>query len=239
MGASISQQAKQTLSLYTDVVNSVVNNVYSEASQRCAGANYFKVNIGGGPDCNFIADNVTVIIRQKVETNCTFESEQVTQLDTEFRTQLDQQTRQFIDQQASNRSGWLAIFFSIVGQQGEQRQEITNRIVNSITNNITSKCESVSQALNSGEVLLCGAWSNSSLNFSQDALVTAYTSCINQNVIKTFTDDTILQRLYQETEQVAKNEAQGLSNIWIYIAIVGVVLLVILIIAAVVFARRS
>lgn len=239
MGNAIqSNETQQTLSAYTSFVNNLVTNISTTARAQCTSGNNFDLITGGSQDCPFVFSGGSLTVTQLAGTTCTFNSTQVTDLNNTLKDQLTTKTRQFIDQKADNRQGWLATAFSIAVQKGISKEELINRIVNGVTTNLTNRCESVAQSLNNQRVRLCGVYTNATLNFNQSSFVTAYTSCVNENLIKTFVDDQVLQDIAQETDQVLINRQGGLDDIYRYIIIGIVALLAIVLIVGLIFLLR-
>ena len=85
---------------------------------------------------------------------------------------------------------------------------------------------------------MCGNFKNSNIVITQDAAVTAITSCVNQAVIQSFTKNSVLNNVAQQTDQKLLTQQKGvdLGKIFMWIGIiVGVLLLLALIGAAIYF----
>jgi len=239
MGSAQSNATKQILSDYTNVVNSTVTNVYSNASSSCGAINNFSLETG--KDCPFEMINGTFDIGQTAGTKCNLDSKNVTDLSATFLTQLTNNTKQFIEQNEQNKQGWFATAFSLQIQDAANVQQVMSLISNSFSLNFTSLCSSVANAFNNATVNLCGYFNHTTFNFQQNAFVTALTSCVNQNVINIWTSNAILNNLSQKTDQKLLSEQSGVdfTRIFIIIGIIVAILLIGGIIIAVVKSKSG
>jgi len=228
MGNIQSNATKQVLADYTNVVNSTVVNVYNSAAASCASANNFSLQTGGGSDCNFQMINGSINVTQTAGTNCQLNSQNVNSLSAQFQTQLTNNTQQFIQQNSQNKQGWFATAFSLQMNNASNVTEVMNQISNSSSANFTNLCNSVSDALNNATVKLCGIYDGSSFNLNQNALVTAITSCVNQNVVNIWTSNQVLNSLWQATDQKLASTQSGFSLKWILIIVVVIVVLLLI-----------
>lgn len=233
MGNVQVNETRQILSDYTKIVNDVVNSVYNTAISQCTAGNTLSIQTGG-VDCPFEFTNGTFNIFQVAGTNCTLTSSNISQLGTTLKNEIQNKTQQFLEQQSQNEQGWLAVALSLQINQATNVTEITNQIFNSINNNIINSCSSVSNALNTGQLKLCGVYNGATFNINQNATVTALTSCVNQAVINTFVNNPVLNDLVQKTEQKLKSKQEGIGALtWVLLA--GAVFLVVAIIAFIIF----
>lgn len=188
----------------------------------------FNFRTGGAKYCPFNFTNGVMSITQTAGTNCQLSSNNVNNLTSQFQTQLTNETQQFIQQNASNSQGWFATAFSLQIQGATTVDDVMNQIKNSTKGNFNNTCTSVSSALNEATVRLCGYYDSTTFDFNQNALITAITSCINQNVIDTWTSNTVLNQLWQQTDQQLASTQSGLSMGLIILIIVIIVIVIIL-----------
>lgn len=231
MGNMQSNVTKQTLADYTNVVNSTVANVYSSAAQTCASGNNFTLNTG--QNCGWVPGfellNGSLNVTQTAGSNCQLNSQTITNLSAQFQTQLTNNTQQFIEQNSQNKQGWFATAFSLQVQGASNTTEIMTQLSNFFNSNFTSLCSAVDTAFNNATVNLCGVYDGSNFNFNQNALVTALTSCVNQNVINEWTSNQVLNNLWQQTDQKLASTQSGFSLSWIFIIIIAIVALIVII----------
>lgn len=237
MGNVQANLTKQTLAAYTNVINSTVANVFNNAAQTCAGGNYFSLSTGQG--CPFEIVNGEFNLTQRASTTCTLNSQNITSLSAQFKTDLINNTRQFIEQESKNSQGWFATALSLQINQASTVEEIVNQINNSFNVNFTNTCSSVSTAFNTAVLNLCGYFDATKFNISQNAIVDALTSCVNENTINIWTSNSVLNKLWQDTDSKLASH-QGFDPKWLIIGVVAIILLiVILIIVLVIIGRKK
>lgn len=229
MGNIQSNKTKQLLADYTSMVNNTVSNVYNSAVADCTSANNFTLETGGGQYCDFKIINGTINISQTAGSKCQLNSQNINNLSATFQNQLTNDTKNFITQSAKSKQGWFATAFSLQQNDASNVTDVMNQISNSSSANFTNICSSVSDALNNATIQLCGVFDASTFNFSQNAMVTALTSCINQNTIKVWTSNQVLNKLWQDTDQKLASTQSGVSFGWIAFIIIGIVILLIII----------
>lgn len=221
MGNSIqSNVTKQIMSNYTKIVNETVMDVYNDAASTCQSGNMMNIETGGGQYCDFEIINGSININQTAGTNCKLDSTNVNNLSTNFTTQLINKTKQFIQQDAQNKQGWFATGFSLQISDATTVDQIMTQITNETKANFINKCSSVNTALNNGIAKLCGTYDGSSFNFNQNALITSITSCINQNVVDSWTNNSVLNNFWMQTDQKLASTQSGFSLKWLLIIIV-------------------
>ena len=223
MGNVQANLTNQTLASYTEVVNSLVNQVYNQAVNECSSGNNMTLDFGIGCVLEIVDGEVNVT--QVAGTNCNFQSSNVVNTSANFTNQLKTLTQNFIEQNAKSEQGWFAVAFSLGINGASSATEVTNLISNYFTNNVTTGCTAVSNALNNAQIRLCGRFRGTTFNFNQNALVVAITSCVNEVVTKAFTDNTVLNELLTETEQKLTSKQEGLSSIFWIILVIGVVII--------------
>lgn len=229
MGNIQSNVTKQTLADYTNVVNSTVAKVFNNAAAQCASGNTFTLQTGG-QDCTFEMRNGTINVFQTAGTNCKLDNQNITDLTADFQTQITNNTKQFIEENSKNKQGWFATAFSLQIQGASNIEQVMTQITNETKIDFTNMCSSVATALNYAKVILCGYFDATTINFTQNALVSSLTSCVNHNTINIWTSNAILNNLWQSTDQKLASEQAGLNFTWVFIisSIISVILLLII-----------
>jgi large-conductance mechanosensitive channel len=100
----------------------------------------------------------------------------------------------------------------------------------------------VANSFNAAKVNLCGVYSGTTFNFNQAALTTALTSCVNEIIVSVFTTNSVLNQLWQQTDQKLYSEQSGFDSIfkWLIVlaAIIGAVIIIGFIIFLIIDARK-
>ena len=226
MGNVQANETKQILSSYTNVVNSVVANVYNKALANCSSSNNLMLTTGR--DCVFNFSDGTMNFKQVAGSNCKLDSINTTELTSSFNTEIINKTRNFIEQNAKNDQGWFATAFSLQINDAENVTDVMNQITNSFNVNFTNQCQSISNALNNANVDLCGYFDKTTFNFEQNAFVTAITSCVNKNVMNMWTSNSVLNDLWSKTDQKLASTQAGFSFVWLFLIIIALVILLII-----------
>lgn len=234
MGNAQANETNQTMAAYTNIVNSTATSVYNQASQSCASGNNFTLNTGEG--CYFESINGTFNVTQTAGTKCTFSSSDIASLNANFSNQLQNNTQQFIQQNSQSKQGWFATAFSFQVNGASNTTEVMSQMSNVFTQNFTNLCSSVANALNNATVNLCGIYDNTTFNFNQNAMVTSITSCVNDIVINVWTSNSVLNQLYQMTDQKLASQQSGFGSFLVWIAVIIGAVIVLGIIIAIIFA---
>jgi hypothetical protein len=239
MGSIQSNITKQALSDVTNVVNQNVTNVINTSIADCAAGNVNSFTTGilpNGTYCPFSFTNGTINLNQTVKANCVLNSQNTTQVVSDFSSLVNNAIQQAASQSGSSTQGWLATAVSFQVNGLETDTQIINNITNYVQNNVKNTCQSSSQAFNNGQVALCGVYSGSSFNITQDATVTALTSCINQTILDAFVNNSVLNQLSIDTDQKLTSQQSGIGSFFIYIAIIFAVVAVLGIIGGIIYA---
>jgi len=227
MGSAQSNVTKQTLASYTNVINTAMFNAYNESVGRCSASNTLVIDT-----CpTFEIINGSLNVTQAAAADCQFNSQNFNTFTAKFTTEVRNATKQFIDENAKNKQGWFATAFSFQINGASNSSEVTNKIMNSFQGNTTNICRDESDAMNSGKLLLCGTFDGSAINVKQNSTVTSLVSCVNRNTEQAFVSNSVLNDLYQKTNQKLASEQAGVGSFfeWIVIAIVaGIILLIII-----------
>jgi hypothetical protein len=232
MGSGQSAITTQTLAAYTNIVNQVATNVYNQASQDCATQNVFQATF-----CpTFNATDSGWTLNQQASTRCTFNNQNVANLNATFANQLQTTTQSFITDDLKNQQGFFATAFSFQLTDASTTQDIMNQMTNLFTSNFTNLCSAVSTSLNSGIVNFCGTWKNSPILINQNSLVTSITSCVNEAVANIWQSNQVLNDLYTMTNNKLSSTQEGIASIFIYILIGLGILAIIGLIGGIIYA---
>ena len=216
MGNIQSSVTQQVLTDYTTIVNNTVANVFNSASSACASGNTMHLQTGGAPDCQFNMTGGSLTSTQTAGTKCKLSSQNISTLTATFNTQITNNIRQFIENDLTNNQGWFATALSFQMTNASTVDDIMTQISSSVNANFINTCSSVANALNNEQVLLCGNFDGTKIDFTQNALVSSLTSCVNENTIKVWTQNVILNKLWQQTDQKLASTQSGISLTWIF-----------------------
>ena len=241
MGNFQSNKTRQMLAAYTNIVNEEVTKIYNSAVTECRAENRMKLRFGGGEFCDFKITNGNINASQTSGTSCALNSQNVNKLNAQFTTELTNKLTSFIKQEQKNKQGWFATAFSFQMNEADTAEKVTNQITNSFTTDFTNKCEAVANAFNDKEAVLCGVYDTTTIDLSQNALVTMLTSCVNENTVSIWTKNKVLNDLWQATDQKLASQQSGLDLkwLWIALAVVGGLLLVIGVFVLIMKARGN
>lgn len=220
MGNIQSNQTKQVLSDFTNIVNNTSVSVFNNATQNCTGFNDLSVVTGGGQYCNFDAYNSQFNYGQNATTKCNLDSKNINSVTADFTNKVTNQIQQYIQQSAASKQGWFATAFSLEINGASSTDDIMTIIKNEFKSNFNNNCDSVNQAFNRGNVTLCGTYDFTTVNVTQDAIVTALTSCVNENMVKIWTSNAVLNQLWQCTDQALASQQSGLDFGWLSIVLI-------------------
>lgn len=223
MGNVQANETKQELATFTSIVNDVAMSVYNQAVSNCTSQNWLKVRAGGGQDCVFALNDGDLNITQQASCIQSLNSDNINKLTATFTNEILNKLQQHIGQQEQNKQGWFATAFSFQINDASNTQEVMNQINTQINANFNNTCSAVAEAFNKGTVLLCGTYNNSNININQNAAITALTSCINQNIVNVWTQNKVLNELWQKTDQKLASEQSGLDLKWLWITL-GIIL---------------
>lgn len=237
MGNIQANLTKQTLADYTNMVNSVVADVYNSAISICASGNDFSLSTGVGCDFKFV--NSAINVSQFAGSTCKLDADNINKLSAKFTNDIINKTQQFIDQRSQNKQGWFATAFSFQINNASNSTEVTNQIKNSFDINFTNKCQAVTSAFNKGSVNLCGYYDSSTFDFKQNALTNALVSCVNENIMDIWVTNSVLNELWQRTDQKLASEQAGLSLKWLFIGIAIIVAIMIIVSLIYFFAKHG
>ena len=82
---------------------------------------------------------------------------------------------------------------------------------------------------------LCGVFSNTTFNFSQNAILTSFTSCINNTTINYISSNSLYNDIAQKTDNHFKSTQEGIGSLFRWIIIIVAIVAVLIIIGLIVF----
>ena len=241
MGNIQSNITTQTLADYTNAMNSAVQETYSAAISGCTATDElsFQAGAGGSGGCNFEIINGSININQTATASCNLNNQNINNTKVSFQNTITNATKQFIDQNSQNKQGWWATAFSFQVNGASNSTEVSTTIGNSFVGSITEICRQEAAAMNQEKILLCGTYNASTVNVTQNATVTALVSCINRNVTNVFTTNSVLNELWQQTDQKLASQQAGLDSVLFWLAIAGGILIIFIIIIGVAFSGKK
>lgn len=220
MGVGQSQQATDTLKASSTVINQAIIDAQSSSTLNCSAGSNVKFTTGKG--CYFYSDGSTFNFNITVDDNCVLNSTVLTNINQQFKTQVTSALTSFIQSQANSSEGWLATAITVEVQGANTAEEIATQITNSFNDNVSVVCKEDASSSANGELDLCGVWDTSTINFNQSASTTALANCVTRTIITAFSTNSVLQELYEKTEQAVKQQSSGIDTVFIYL-IVGIV----------------
>src|SRR5665811_493717 len=146
MGSSQSQQATQTLSQYTSIINTAMIEIVNENKSRCVALNINKFTTG--QDCFFELNGGNINITQRANANCSLSALNESDVNIEFDNTIENKTVQFIDAQEKSEQSWLATALSLQVQGASTSAQIANEIMNEFQANIVNTCSNEASAIN-------------------------------------------------------------------------------------------
>jgi hypothetical protein len=233
MGNIQSSSTKQILSSYTSVINDSVANIINSSTLNCTASNRLEVQTGGEPNCTFQSIDSTFNFNQNAVSNCRLISENINDISSTLQNTVKTTTENFINNDLQNKQGWFALAFSLQIANSSSASEVAQIISNQFNGQIENICRTQVGAFNHGTLLLCGAYSGTTFNYSQDAVSTAIASCVNQNIIRIFNTNSALSEMWSRTDNALASEQTGFN--FKYLIIIGVIILAIIIIGLIIF----
>ncbi len=211
-----SSVTKQTLSEYTTIINSVVVKALNESIGGCVSDNVATWNIGTVPPCSSGAGgNTTQILNsnlsfiQNALAQCNFSSVNSVLSSQTFNNEVKSQTKQFITNNLKNSQGFFAIGFSLQSNSSVSQATFNTAIDNAFNENITNICKNFTFDANQFTINLCGYYDGDNFDFTQNAINTSITSCINKTVIDIFVQNQVLNNFAQNTDNALVSAQAG------------------------------
>ena len=243
MGISVqSSVTKQVISDYTNVVNNAVTQASNNTDFNCVSDNELRVLVGSIPgsniggktflpqQCYFELTDGSFNVSQTSGAQCTLNSTNLNSITTDLKNSIKSRTESWINMNLENYQGWLSIAISIANAESVSVSDIATDISNSISNSLYNDCEANAGAYNQGFLSYCGVYNKANINIDQSSHITAITSCVNENIVKNITSNTVITSIIEKTDQTIVSKQDGLSTIWkwIIIGIVAIILIVFL-----------
>lgn len=251
MGFNIqSASTTATQNDYTNFVNSFVTNVVNNSSVVCNTNQNYNINFGfipagggfGPQTCTFSLSNGNINVTQTTAQNCNLTAENINEISATITNNITNQLSQWITNNLASNQGWLSIAFSSQFANNISAQQVAAMITNNAITNISSTCAAEISAAQNSNITVCGVFNKVDFNFTQAAVITNLTSCINKNTINYIANNTQLNGMAQTADNKLASSQEGLSTIakYIVIAVVAVVVLIIIgVILYFVFGSKS
>jgi hypothetical protein len=129
----------------------------------------------------------------------------------------------WIKQQMEQSNGWLATGLNFGFAGISTTEEMKTQLTSLFTANIANSCTSFLDQYQEQGVYICGWYTNVNFDFSQSALATSITSCVNTNIIKAYSSNSVLQDFVTKTDQAVSQQNAGILDFLVYI-VVGLVI---------------
>ena len=242
MGNVQTNLTRQTITAFTEYLNTNITQITNNARANCVAGNILTLNIGG-PNCPSAAtlpfEGIDLGIDQRALANCQLNAQFVSQLNTQIENQIENIVKNFIEQDLKNNQGFFALAFSGQANIAESTTQVSNRIANYVKSNIDTFCGATSIATNEQTINLCQPVLYSKIRLNQDASATAYVNCVSNTIVDAFIKDGALNELASKATQTAASKQEGLGSILIYIIIAAAIIAVIAIIGLIIYLVMS
>ncbi|CAI2358590.1 Hypothetical protein MVR_LOCUS297 [uncultured virus] len=243
MGASLTTDtSKQTLSEYTQFMNTAVTNIVTQSASSCDVDQTY--NFTSGQGCFVFMGDTTVSATQTANTKCALTAINDIQSTTDFQNFVQSNTLAFIKQNAQQTNGFFHIGESIAINKNISDTDIATDISNSITTDISTQCSNTINVDQKSVINLCGIYLGDVLDFNQDANVLGITSCINDIVQKAYASNGSFTTYVNNTNQYIEQKNKGAGSLaWAVLGplmiIFGVLFLVIMVVLIALFYYNS
>ena len=227
MGNFSSQETNSAVSSFIDITNTAIVNISNNASSNCSSTQSFRLHTGLDPrggTCPFFYDGGGIASRLDGVVSCTLSSENRNTITTDFQNNISTIIDTWIKQQLEQSNGWLATGLSFGFAGISTTEEMKTQLTSLLNTNITSSCVSFLDQYQEQNIWLCGYYKNVNIDFSQSGLATSITSCINNNITKAYSSNSVIQEFVTKTDQEMSQKNAGLFD-WIVIVIVGLVII--------------
>ena len=246
MGANLSNQYTQnTVDSLTSVVNQTVSNVLQTASTNCTSSNTYNALFGSYPtSVNLQTGEITfarcdtninsVDINQIATGSCNLSSGITSDVQANITNNLASNINTWMTQNAAQNNGWIGIGLNIASQEQINQVQLSTMIANTISSNISQTCSAFVAASNLFQVSYCGNYPNGVVN-TQQAISQNLTSCIVNNVVTLIVQNEVLNNIVTKTSQQTNQTNQGISDIFRWLVIGGIVIAALIIIGVLLF----
>ena len=244
---------KQTLSVVTNIMNKEISNINIDSVSKTTTDVVSSLETGG-PACGatvinaigtdgFSATGTTINAGENIISNVTFNSTNITSIQTQMDNAIKNALNQYVKQTATTKGSWLNIGFSLsVNMTTTINEEtVTNNINNITQTDYNSQCSDIINNYINKKALLCGSFTDDTINLGLDVTTTGLTICANKVLLNFIATNNVLNQFSQNTDQATKDitppPLAGLTNIAraiiiavaaiVGIIIIGVIILVI------------
>jgi large-conductance mechanosensitive channel len=215
---------------YTNFVNNFVSNIVNSANLQCNATQNYTVSLGIIPGykefppqtCPFKFTNGTINVTQTLAQTCNLNSENISDISVKITNSITNALKQWIDNHLSSNQGWLAIAFSSQSANNISSQQVATMITNNAITNISNTCAAEINSAQNATIPVCGVFDGATFNFTQAAIVSNLTSCINKTTLNYIATNTQLNSMAQTADNKLASSQEGLTSIfkWIIIAVV-------------------
>lgn len=238
MGNFTSQYTENTISSFTNLVNSVSNTIVNNSNITCGSAQSIQVSSGIAPNGSgataqaacaqyTVFENSNIVIDQTNTDNCTLTSSNITQITTDVKNTLTTEINQWINQNLNQNAGWLSTALNIANQEGISQTELVSNLTNLISNNVSNTCSAYVQDSQDITLYFCGYYKNFNLLVNQKTASLALATCLNKTIVQSYASNSTLIDIVQKTDQAVYQATAGifdwLTTIIVVIVIVGLI----------------
>lgn len=230
-----SNTVRNFVSAYTNFMNTRVSENINKGLSNCRAGNLGTVSIGG-PGCGKVkVSGSDISVLQNAKASCNLSSQNESQLYTDIQSSVAKQIEDFVNQKSTSVQDFLAVGAAAFNvNQTDFQKTLSTTITNAIREQTTNICQGDFSATNNGTLALCADIENSKVLLSQDASVTAITSCVNRILSEAVTKNAELNALLTKVDQYTASEQKGLGGLlkWFIVGgiVAGVIIIVIMII---------
>ena len=240
MGFNIqSDDTQNTLNDFTSVVNTAVEKAKNVVQSTCTAENNLTVLAGqlynpNGPATPCEVNVEGVNITQLADANCNVTGQFKNDFQNSITNNVKTDIEQWIKTNLNSNQGWLAIAFSSEAAVNQNAETVATTLSNGLTADITNTCSAQLAASNNAVVTICGNY-RKDFNFQQSAFVTNVTSCIANNTVSFIANNQILNSMAQTADSTLSSQQEGLSTIFKWLILAGVILAALIIIGVLLF----
>lgn len=221
------------LSHATTFMNSNVSAVVNRSTADCTARNYVTIMLGlppttTSPGCTAQVNDSSIIGDQTASASCSLASNNSVTLSNTIKSEVENEIEQLMSQETKAVQEFLALGQAAFNMNSaEFSTKITNEFITAVSQSTTNVCVGVFEAYNEYNLVLCGTINRSTINPTQDASITAMTSCVNTILHEASTEQTAFNSTLQVMDQYASTEQKGIGSVLVWI-VVGLGILVVL-----------
>jgi hypothetical protein len=234
MGNFTSQSTKNTVSSFTNLVNSFSNDVINEAKINCGNSQTINISSGFGPPgigptaqaaCHEYTkfNSSSFDINQSNTSNCSLTSENITKITVQLKNKLQESIQSWITNNINQNGGWLQTALNIAAEEGINRDELVSQLTNLVTNSVSNTCSAYAQDSQVVNLYFCGYYENFNLILNQSTASLSLATCLNKTIVQSYASNSTLIDIVNKTDQNSGQAGQGLFGPLVIIIVVIVI----------------